>query len=261
MSYNLLRSVDCMKYSPLIPSSCLPPPRRSAIPLLGALASLLLHALLLTPAFLGAATHKRSVDHSQQLAASVNSNEESALTLVFIEEPDTGSEHAHESDYLASLLPDPGAVLALVGMPDLPTTTAVGQLDDRLEESGTVNPNANSDPGQAMMFGRYVGQIDARIDRAWIRPRSSIAAGLFDCRVKIVQERSGMVEEIEIVRCNGDIRWQTSLVRAIQSASPLPAPPDPKVFSRTLTLDFTSLPFSPSASSEGFEPELHAATR
>ena len=28
-----------------------------------------------------------------------------------------------------------------------------------------------------------------------------------------------MVEEIEIVRCNGDIRWQTSLVRTRQALS------------------------------------------
>jgi hypothetical protein len=47
------------------------------------------------------------------------------------------------------------------------------------------------------------------------------------------------VQEIEIAQCNGDIRWQTSLVHAIQSASPLPAPPDPKVFSHTLTFEFT----------------------
>ena len=248
-----------MKQSPLVPSPDLPPPRRSAIPLFGALASLVLHALLLTPAFLGAATHKRSVDHSQMLAASASSREESALTLVFIEGPDTGSERAQAGNYLASLLPDPSALLAPVAMPDVPITAAVDRLDDQMEEAGAVNANANVDPGQAMMFGRYVGQIDARIERAWMRPRTSIATGLFVCRVKISQERSGMVEEIEIVRCNGDIRWQTSLVRAIQSASPLPAPPDPHVFSRVLTLEFSSQSLSPGADPSGFEPEARTA--
>ena len=260
MSYSPLRSVDCMKHSPLIPSTYLPPPRRSAIPIFGALASIVLHALLLTPVMLGASTHKRSVTDSQKLAASASSSEESALTLVLIEEPDTGAERAPKSDSLASLLPDPGALLAPVAMPDLPMAAA-DQLDDRMEESGTVDPNANSDPGQAMMFGRYVGQIDARIERAWIRPRTSIAAGLFVCRVKIVQERSGVVEEIEIVRCNGDIPWQTSLVHAIQSASPLPAPPDPSVFSAVLTLEFSSRPFSREEDSDGFERETQTAMK
>jgi hypothetical protein len=44
-----------------------------------------------------------------------------------------------------------------------------------------------------------------------------------------------------------------ALVRAIQSASPLPAPPDPKVFSPNLTLDFRSQPFSPGMEADGFE--------
>lgn len=248
-----------MKQSPLIPSPDLRPPRRSVIPLFGALASLLLHALLLTPVLLGATARKHAVANPQKLTASASSSEESALTLMLIEEPDTGAERTQKSDYLASLLPDPDALLAPVAIPDFPLTAAVDQSDDRVEETAIVNTNANSDPGQAMMFGRYVGQIDARIERAWIRPRTSIAAALFVCRVKIVQEHSGIVEEIEIVRCNGDIRWQTSLVRAIQSASPLPAPPDPDVFSRVLTLDFSSQPFSPGGDSSGFESEARIA--
>ncbi len=105
------------------------------------------------------------------------------------------------------------------------------------------------------MVGRYLGQIDARVERAWIRPRAPIAPGLFTCRVRIVQEDDGHVQEIELIDCNGDAAWQTSLVRAIQSASPLPAPPDPKVFSRRLILEFHSTAFLPGIDPEGFEPE------
>jgi hypothetical protein len=61
--------------------------------------------------------------------------------------------------------------------------------------------------------------------------------------------------EIELAHCNDDVRWQTSLVAAIQSASPLPAPPDPDVFSRILTIEFTAEPFAPGKDAEGFEPE------
>lgn len=112
-----------------------------------------------------------------------------------------------------------------------------------------------------MMAGRYLGQINARIERAWIRPRTLIDSGLFACRVRVVQGNDGGVQEIEIVQCNGDMAWQVSLVRAIQSASPLPAPPDPKVFSRKLILDFHSTPFLPGADPAGFEPEPRTAMK
>jgi hypothetical protein len=49
------------------------------------------------------------------------------------------------------------------------------------------------------------------------------------------------------------------LAHAIESASPLPAPPDPEVFSRVVILDLTALPFSQGGDSTGFEPEMRSA--
>ena len=43
-------------------------------------------------------------------------------------------------------------------------------------------------------------------------------------------------------------------MRAIQNASPLPAPPDAAVFSNVLTLEFDSQSFIVGGSPEGFEP-------
>jgi len=71
--------------------------------------------------------------------------------------------------------------------------------------------------------------------------------------VQIEQDRSGVVKEITLKQCNGDARWQLSLVRAIESASPLPAPPDPSVFAKVLTVEMGSEPFAAS-SGAGFEP-------
>jgi hypothetical protein len=45
---------------------------------------------------------------------------------------------------------------------------------------------------------------------------------------------------IELRHCNGNDRWQRSLVSAIEHASPLPAPPIPSVFARMLVLNFSS---------------------
>jgi TonB C terminal len=108
------------------------------------------------------------------------------------------------------------------------------------------------------LYGRYVGQIAARIDRAWLRPRTAIGAPTFSCQVRISQDASGNVQELILEDCNGDSRWQLSLVNAIQSASPLPAPPDPDVFSRTLHLAFNSEGYSAASSADQFEPELTA---
>ena len=104
------------------------------------------------------------------------------------------------------------------------------------------------------MYGRYVGQISSRIERAWMRPRTPIGAPSFSCQVRIIQDTMGNVMEVTLVKCNGDVRWQLSLVQAIQSASPLPAPPDPDVFSRTVHLAFSSEAYSPQSAIDGYEP-------
>jgi TonB C terminal len=249
-----------MKQSPPVPPAYLPQPPRLAIPLLGALTSLLLHALLLTPALLGAATHTRHVPNSEASSMSVGSSEESTMMLVSIEQSGSDAKSARESNDVASPSPSPNALLP-VAMPDFALLAALAQSNDEENQEAPANEARTSDSGHALLFGRYVGQIDARIQRAWIRPRTSIDSVMFVCRVRITQDPKGRVQEMELVRCNGDIAWQTSLVRAIQSASPLPAPPDPKVFSHILTLDFSSLPFSPGASSEGFEPESRTAMK
>jgi hypothetical protein len=105
------------------------------------------------------------------------------------------------------------------------------------------------------LYGRYVGQIAARIDRAWLRPRTAIGAPEFSCQVRITQDADGRVLEQMLEQCNGDSRWQLSLVQAIQSASPLPAPPDPDVFSRTLHLAFTGEAYSPENPADQYESQ------
>jgi hypothetical protein len=118
------------------------------------------------------------------------------------------------------------------------------------------NPALDADGdecGHALMFGRYLGQVSARIQRAWIRPRSPVEGGSFTCRVQIAQSTSGAVQEVTLQQCNGDVRWQTSLVQAIQSASLLPAPPDPSVFSNLSSLELDSDQFHTGSSDDGYE--------
>ena len=124
--------------------------------------------------------------------------------------------------------------------------------DDLLSETDSASPA--EDPGDSELFGRYMGQVSARIERAWLRPRTPVGDLLFSCRVRIEQDAHGAIQEITLVRCNGSTRWQLSLVQAIQSASPLPAPPDPTLFKRTFSLSFQAQPYSPMTAAELYEP-------
>jgi hypothetical protein len=111
-----------------------------------------------------------------------------------------------------------------------------------------------------MLFGRYMGQISARIQRAWIRPRTPVEDGSFSCRVQISQDRSGVVQEVALQECNGDLHWQASLIQAIQTASPLPAPPDATVFSNLLTLELSSEAYVAGFKEDGYEAVPTART-
>jgi TonB-like protein len=148
--------------------------------------------------------------------------------------------------------PPPAALsapaLQLINVPISP----VDPPDDLVVENDSASPA--EDAAESVLFGRYMGQVSARIERAWLRPRTPVGDPLFSCQVRIEQETSGSVREVTLVHCNGSARWQLSLVQAIQAASPLPAPPDPAVFKRTLALHFQSPAYSSSEAQELYEP-------
>jgi TonB C terminal len=116
-------------------------------------------------------------------------------------------------------------------------------LSDEMVERSTVT-------------GVYISQIKAEIDRAWLRPRTPLDVPLFSCRARIAQDSTGTVREVTLELCTADARWQQSLLRAIQSASPLPAPPDPRVFTSVLRITFESESYSPTARPGQYEPSL-----
>ena len=88
----------------------------------------------------------------------------------------------------------------------------------------------------AGLLGRYVAELQARIERAWNRPPTA-RAGL-RCVVSVTQVPGGTVTDVRIGECNADAAVKQSIVLAVYRASPLPAPPDPSLFERNLTLVF-----------------------
>jgi hypothetical protein len=111
---------------------------------------------------------------------------------------------------------------------------------EQFDASDSIAKEADGDGGEAaLLFGRYMGQIKARIERAWNYPAAS-SRRAFQCKAQIKQSKNGDVEEIVLQRCDMDTQWQASLVKAIQEASPLSAPPNEKVFTDVVTLNFTA---------------------
>jgi colicin import membrane protein len=83
---------------------------------------------------------------------------------------------------------------------------------------------------------QYLAQIQARIERAWIRPASA-RQGL-SCEVRITQVPGGEVVGVQVQTCNGDDAVRQSIEAAAYRASPLPQPSDSALFDRNLVVTF-----------------------
>jgi hypothetical protein len=228
-----------------------------SVALLGALSSVALHALLLAPLLLAGGEHRRPVPDDFATAAS-GANGDSAMIVTLIEEPDTTGRRASNTLSVAALLVPP-SLLTRADARELLEASAILDPEPGSEQRTGAAP-VPGDAAITALYGRYLGQITARIERAWIRPRTPVEAGLFACRLRITQDRRGAVQDIKLGQCNGDASWKLSLVSAVESASPLPAPPDPKVFATVLTLGLNSKPYVADASTDGFEPDTPVAT-
>ncbi len=85
-------------------------------------------------------------------------------------------------------------------------------------------------------MAQYVAMIRQHVERRWIRPPSARAD--LECEVKVVQAPGGAVLSAQVTRCNGDSAVRQSIETAVMRSSPLPPPPDPRLFERTLVLLF-----------------------
>lgn len=222
----------------------------------GALASLLLHLMLVGAMLSGASGHRRHRPVQPGVGSTAAASDtEPTMTLIFFEEPGIGAKQDEPRDEdLASrgqTTTNPKLTVAKA-IPSVDAASA--PADDQKADSLAAEASASDQQGQAKMFGLYMGQIQARIERAWLRPRTPIGEDIFECRVQIAQNKQGEVLEVMLRECKGDPRWQVSLVHAIERASPLPAPPDPAVFTDALRLSFQSGPYMVNGSDEGFEP-------
>jgi hypothetical protein len=198
----------------------------------------------------------RTPNRSGAGASAVASAQEPVMTVFFINEPFLPERTTvMQPEVLASRGLASADLPIVVFSPDaLPATET--EASSKEEQDTSAPPEAAGDLAQhALLYGRYLGQVHARIERAWMRPRTAIGAQRFSCRARIEQDRQGDVVAISLSECNGGERWQQSVVSAIRTASPLPAPPDASVHADRLWLSFESAGFRIGGSTEGFEPE------
>ncbi|HTY50463.1 MAG TPA: hypothetical protein VMB48_12315 [Steroidobacteraceae bacterium] len=134
-----------------------------------------LHTAVLVPLLAGGGAHARP--HAPPLADSAQA---------------AGQDDVLQVSFISAGPPDRSALAADIGEPALQQIS----VDLRSLQPPAVEAPANLAPdsgaqasadsaGDSLMAGRYMGQIDARIQRVWLRPRTSIGATSF------LQQRDG----------------------------------------------------------------------
>ena len=147
---------------------------------------------------------------------------------------------------------------------DVQVPEPVPTADDSDVDGSSNYADAGDAQARALMAGRYRAQVSARVERAWVRPRTPVDESKaaphlarvetpFICQVQIRQDARGNVQEVMLLNCNGTEAWRHSLVVAINQASPLPAPPIPSVFAPQLAMTFEAQPYEPGAPADEYE--------
>jgi hypothetical protein len=244
-------------------------PQRFLSPtLIGTLGTLLLHTMVIESLPFGSREPKAKPPDTQESAdALTRSQGDPAESLVLVTLATPVSSNRATIQYVLSSLPDLSKMKIKspinVDPPALANPETLALSEDPTSKLASDSGDAAE---QARLFGIYTGQIQARIDRVWRRPRTPInedksAAATadigdsFQCQAQIFQDAAGNVQEILLPRCNGSAAWQRSLLLAIRQASPLPAPPSAKVFTHSISLQFVGLPYVSGTPEDGYEIE------
>jgi hypothetical protein len=246
-----------------LPRAPIQPPtmyaRRWSPIVMGAIGTILVHVAFVQTIYMGARIFRqKSPDVAQpgQLVSKMNSGSTEDIVLLNLPLESGGRQKLD----VASLATIPTMSAQVVSI-DIASIESLSLDDTDARSNAKIDGDASE---QARLYGIYAGQIQARVERLWERPRSPVS-GLaktspskfdevaFQCQVQVVQDSSGNVQEVLLLRCNGTSEWQRSLVIAIQQASPLPAPPHPGVFNRSIALDFVGLSFGSGNAPDGYE--------
>jgi colicin import membrane protein len=118
---------------------------------------------------------------------------------------------------------------------------AADDARDKQQRENDLRKQLEEEEGRAQaenagLLNEYIALIEQRIVRNWNRPPSA-RTGL-ECHVRVTQTPAGTVLSVQIDQCNGDQAVRQSIEAAVMRSSPLPPPPDPRLFERNLVLVF-----------------------
>lgn len=86
------------------------------------------------------------------------------------------------------------------------------------------------------LLAQYVDVIRQKVERNWLKPASARSG--IHCVVQVQQIPGGEVVDVRVTECNGDAAVVRSIEAAVLRSSPLPPPPDPALFERSLEFVF-----------------------
>ena len=110
------------------------------------------------------------------------------------------------------------------------------EAEDAIRQQELKNEAERVAAAGANALAAYIFAIKQKVERNWVRPANA-EVGL-ECIVNVRQLPGGEVVDVRFGRCNGDETVKRSIESAVYKSSPLPAPRDPRVFDRSLTLTF-----------------------
>lgn len=99
-----------------------------------------------------------------------------------------------------------------------------------------ANEEKARDARLASLQQKYVALIKQKVTNSWIPPAST--PDNLSCTVLVSQVPGGTVTNVQIPSCNGDDAVVQSIITAVYRASPLPNPPDPSLFDRSVKFTF-----------------------
>ena len=134
-----------------------------------------------------------------------------------------------EQDKLAKLKAEDDALSQKKKTAD--TNARRKQLQDEI-----ANEEKSRDARLASLKQKYVALITQKVHNNWIRPPST--PDNLSCTVLVTQVPGGTVTNVQIPSCNGDDAVVQSIITAVYRSSPLPEPPDPSLFDRSVRFTF-----------------------
>ncbi len=90
---------------------------------------------------------------------------------------------------------------------------------------------------ESNLRAEYIRLVVNRIERHWVLPASATAD--LECEVQLTLIPSGDIVGSRVGRCNGNDAVIRSIEAAVSKSSPLPTPPIPSLFQRSLNIVFT----------------------